>query len=44
MPHSVYANVPSSRAGRRPVYVGVLVWGGLLLREDRLRALIPLRR
>ena len=27
-----------------PVYVGVLVWAGLLLREDRLRALIPLRR
>jgi hypothetical protein len=27
-----------------PVYVGVLVWGGLLLREDRLRALVPLRR
>ena len=27
-----------------PVYVGVLVWGGLFLREERLRALIPLRR
>jgi hypothetical protein len=26
-----------------PVYVGVLVWGGLFLREDRLRALLPLR-
>ena len=26
-----------------PVYVGLLVWGGLYLREDRLRALIPLR-
>jgi hypothetical protein len=26
-----------------PVYVGVLIWGGLFLREDRLRALIPLR-
>jgi hypothetical protein len=26
-----------------PVYVGVLVWGGLFLREERLRALIPLR-
>lgn len=25
-----------------PVYVGVLIWGGLFLREDRLRALIPL--
>jgi hypothetical protein len=27
-----------------PIYVGVLIWGSLLLREDRLRALFPLRR
>ena len=27
-----------------PVYLGALLWGGLVLREDRLRALIPLRR
>jgi hypothetical protein len=26
-----------------PIVVGVLVWGGLFLRDDRLRALIPLR-
>src|SRR5579862_5483574 len=26
-----------------PTYVGVMVWGGLFLREPRLRALIPLR-
>lgn len=26
-----------------PVYVALLVWGGLFLRERRLRALIPLR-
>ena len=26
-----------------PVLMGVLLWGGLALREDRLRALIPLR-
>jgi hypothetical protein len=26
-----------------PIIVGVLVWGGLFLRDDRLRALIPLR-
>jgi hypothetical protein len=26
-----------------PMIVGVLVWGGLFLRDDRLRALIPLR-
>jgi DoxX-like family len=27
-----------------PVYVGVLVWGGLFIREPRLRALAPLRK
>ena len=27
-----------------PIYVAVLIWGGLFLREDRLRALVPLRR
>ncbi|HEV2522681.1 MAG TPA: DoxX family protein [Candidatus Acidoferrales bacterium] len=27
-----------------PVYVGVLAWGGLYLCDDRLRAMIPLRR
>ncbi|MEP6606393.1 MAG: DoxX family protein [Nitrosospira sp.] len=26
-----------------PSYVGVLLWAGLYLREDRLRALLPLR-
>ena len=26
-----------------PVYVGVMIWGGLFLRENRLRSLIPLR-
>src|SRR6476661_7819817 len=26
-----------------PVYVGLLVWGGLYFREPRLRAVIPLR-
>lgn len=26
-----------------PVYVGVLLWGGLYLREPRLRALLPFR-
>jgi len=26
-----------------PIYVAVLVWGGLWLREPRLRALLPLR-
>ena len=27
-----------------PIYVAVLLWGGLYLRDDRLRAMIPLRR
>jgi len=27
-----------------PIMIGVLVWAGLFLREERLRALIPLRR
>jgi hypothetical protein len=26
-----------------PVYIGLLIWGGLYLRDQRLRALIPLR-
>jgi hypothetical protein len=26
-----------------PVYIGLLIWGGLYLREERLRALVPLR-
>jgi hypothetical protein len=40
------ATVTHLRAGQPfyfPVVFGVLVWGGLYLREDRLRALIPLR-
>jgi hypothetical protein len=27
-----------------PVAVGILVWGGLFLRDPRIRALIPLRK
>jgi hypothetical protein len=27
-----------------PIYIGVMVWGGLYLRDERLRALIPLRK
>jgi hypothetical protein len=26
-----------------PIYVALLIWGGLLLREERLRSLFPLR-
>jgi DoxX-like protein len=27
-----------------PIILGVLVWGGLFLRDERLRALLPLRQ
>lgn len=27
-----------------PIYVGLLVWGALVLRDDRLRTLLPLQR
>lgn len=27
-----------------PIYVAGLIWGGLLLREERLRTLLPVRR
>jgi hypothetical protein len=27
-----------------PIYVAAMIWGGLLLRDDRLRALLPWRR
>jgi hypothetical protein len=27
-----------------PVYVAVMVWGGIYLRDDQLRAIIPFRR
>jgi len=27
-----------------PVYVGLMIWGGLYLRNQRLRALIPLNK
>jgi hypothetical protein len=40
------ATVTHLRAGQPfyfPIIFGVLVWGGLYLREPRLRALIPLR-
>jgi len=40
------ATVTLVRAGQPfyfPIIFGVLVWGGLYLRENRLRALIPLR-
>jgi len=35
---------PLSSATLFPIYVALLVWGGVYLRDGRLRALIPLRR
>jgi hypothetical protein len=26
------------------IYLGLMIWGGLWLRDERVRALIPLRR
>jgi len=26
-----------------PIFIGAMIWGGLYLRDDRLRALLPLR-
>jgi hypothetical protein len=27
-----------------PIYIALLLWGGLYLRDERVRALIPVRR
>ena len=42
---AIHARAGSSLFGETlfPVYVGVLVWGGLYGRDEQLRALIPLR-
>jgi hypothetical protein len=37
------AHVRIGEAFFMPIVLGVLVWGGLYLRDDRLRALLPLR-
>jgi hypothetical protein len=41
------ATVTHVRIGESPlpaIFVGVVLWGGLFLRDPRLRALLPLRR
>jgi hypothetical protein len=42
---AIHVRVGSSLFGQTlfPVYVGLMVWGGLYLRDERLRALFPLR-
>ena len=35
---------PAGQPHALSIYVALLVWGGLYLREARLRELIPLRR
>ena len=37
------ASVRSGQSFIFPVIVGILVWGGLFLRDPRIRALIPLK-
>lgn len=27
-----------------PIYVGIFVWGGLFLRDARVRSIVPVRR
>ncbi len=41
---AVLAHLRAGDAFFPPVIFGVLVWGGLFLRDPRVRALIPLRR
>jgi hypothetical protein len=40
----VRIGAPLLSTGLFPVYIALFVWGGLFLRDDKLRALIPLRR
>jgi hypothetical protein len=40
---AVSTHVRSQTSFIAPVLIGVLVWGGLFLREPRLRALLPLK-
>jgi len=41
---AVATHVRVSEAFLIPLVVGVIVWAGLFLRDERLRALLPLRR
>jgi hypothetical protein len=40
----VRAGAPLVSTALFPVYIALFVWGGLYLRDDKVRALIPLRR
>ena len=39
----LHAGSPLFSEALFPVYIGVLAWGGIYLRDDRLRTLIPFR-
>jgi hypothetical protein len=41
---NVRMNAPLFSYILTPVYVGVLVWGGLYLRDERVRAVVPVRQ
>ena len=38
-----FCRIPAERSILFPVIIGVLIWGGLYLRDERLRTLLPLR-
>ena len=41
---AVATHLRAGESAAMPVVVGVIVWGGIYLREPRLRALLPFRR
>jgi len=41
---ATFAHLRVGDAFIMPVILGVVIWGGIFLREPRLRALLPLRR
>ena len=40
----VRAGSPAFEACVSPILLGLLIWGGVWLRDERLRALVPLGR
>lgn len=41
---SAHVRIEDIGGGMTPIMLAVLAWGGLYLREERLRALLPLRK
>jgi len=40
---AVMTGIATLSATLFPIYIGILLWGGIVLREERLRAILPLR-